>query len=93
MLFLIPTCQAFYLAGVAPTNYAPHQKVPLLVNALTSPKSIPFDYYTPEFHFCSQDPTPQPESLGSILFGDRLFSSMFEVVGIDVAQDVGEYDL
>jgi transmembrane 9 superfamily protein 2/4 len=93
MLFLIPSYQAFYLAGVAPTNYAPHQKVDLLVNALTSPKSIPYDYYTPEFHFCSQDPQPQPESLGSILFGDRLFSSPFEVDLVDVAQDVGEHHL
>lgn len=39
------------------------------------------DYYNPRFHFCEpQDgPHKQPESLGSILFGDRIFDSPYDV--------------
>ena len=39
------------------------------------------DYYNPAFHFCEPDegPKKQPESLGSILFGDRIFNSKFDV--------------
>ena len=39
------------------------------------------DYYNPAFHFCQPEggPKPQPERLGSILFGDRIFNSPFDV--------------
>jgi len=39
------------------------------------------DYYNPAFHFCQPEggPTAQPERLGSILFGDRIFNSPFDV--------------
>jgi hypothetical protein len=39
------------------------------------------DYYAPEFHFCQPEGGPQKvsESLGSILFGDRIFTSAFDV--------------
>ena len=39
------------------------------------------DYYNPAFHFCEPDEgiKKQPESLGSILFGDRIFNSKFDV--------------
>ena len=50
--------------------------------SLWSPtNSVSDDYYNPRFHFCQpQDgPKAQPESLGSILFGDRLFNSPYEV--------------
>ncbi|KAK9470042.1 uncharacterized protein V1510DRAFT_384169 [Dipodascopsis tothii] len=82
--------QAFYLPGVAPTDYEESDPVPLLVNRLTpvlGPEDqqlksvIPYDYYHPAFHFCqpSQGPAKQPESLGSILFGDRIFNSPFDI--------------
>jgi len=40
------------------------------------------DYYHPEFHFCQPEggPKKQGESLGSILFGDRIFNSPFDNV-------------
>lgn len=39
------------------------------------------DYYHPSFHFCEPEggPHKQPESLGSILFGDRIFDSPYDV--------------
>ncbi|KAI8076878.1 uncharacterized protein BX664DRAFT_270729 [Halteromyces radiatus] len=40
-----------------------------------------YDYYDERFHFCSPPggPKQQPESLGSILFGDRIFTSAFNM--------------
>ncbi|KAI8854459.1 Endomembrane protein 70-domain-containing protein [Chytridium lagenaria] len=74
---------AFYLPGVAPTDYAQGDKVKLYVNALTSEDSqslLPFDYYFEKFHFCKPpQQESQRESLGSILFGDRLYNSPFEL--------------
>lgn len=89
LLFLLNNTAAFYLPGVAPTSYARGAKVPLNVNSLTPTISsdaqlhslISFDYYKPEFHFCKPDGGPQyvSESLGSILFGDRILTSPFEL--------------
>jgi transmembrane 9 superfamily protein 2/4 len=81
---------AFYLPGVAPTSYKAEDLVPLHVNRLTPVGSnvdgtlrsvVSFDYYHPAFHFCRPDPKPQyvSESLGSILFGDRIMTSPFQL--------------
>lgn len=83
---------AFYLPGSAPRSFSPNEQVPLLVNAL-SPQIgskhhlqslLSYDYYNPAFHFCKPDggrrePKTVSESLGSVLFGDRLYESPFEV--------------
>ena len=39
------------------------------------------DYYNPQFHFCEPEggAVKQPEGLGSILFGDRIFNSDYDV--------------
>jgi transmembrane 9 superfamily protein 2/4 len=73
--------QCFYLPGVAPKDYLRDSPVPLLVNALTAKDSLlPYDYYHPGFSFCTPSKSvSQSESLGSILFGDRLFNSPFKV--------------
>ena len=85
---------AFYLPGVAPTSYEENQVVPLNVNRLTPLRSdddpqlhstVPFDYYYPLFHFCQPDEAHGgvqdvgPESLGAVLFGDRIYTSPFEL--------------
>lgn len=81
---------AFYLPGVAPTSYRENDRVPLYVNRLTPVGSnsdgtlrsvVSFDYYHPAFQFCRPEGGPQyvPESLGSILFGDRIMTSPFEL--------------
>ncbi|GJJ71398.1 transmembrane 9 superfamily member 2/4 [Entomortierella parvispora] len=82
--------EAFYLPGMAPTEFTDTSDVPVMVNALTpgaenrnAVKSvIAYDYYDPMFNFCKRETEPesQPESLGSILFGDRIRSSPYQLV-------------
>lgn len=86
LLALVGLSQALYLPGVAPNDYDKGSDVPLFVNSLTpmsnAQKSVlSFDYYDKRFHFCSPEggPKKQAESLGSVLFGDRIFTSPFQV--------------
>lgn len=90
-ILAIPSLSAaFYLPGVAPTSYEEGQSVPLYVNRLTPGLArqddqlhsvFSYDYYHPAFHFCQPQGGPQDirESLGSILFGDRIQTSPFEL--------------
>ncbi|KAG8695865.1 hypothetical protein FRC08_007516 [Ceratobasidium sp. 394] len=86
---LFTASNAFYLPGTAPHDYHKDDPVPLYVNALTPmvidadsklKSMINYDYYHPSFHFCQPKDgvKKQPESLGSILFGDRIFNSPIE---------------
>lgn len=89
-LFALPQLTAaFYLPGVAPTSYKPGDAVPLYVNSI-KPVAAPdarlhsvlsYDYYDPRFGFCQPEGGPQyvAESLGSILFGDRIMTSPFNL--------------
>ncbi|KAF9528449.1 Nonaspanin [Crepidotus variabilis] len=91
IFLLLPCIQAFYLPGAAPHSYAQGDKVDLFVNALTPMMTgttgsklkslINYDYYNRKFRFCEPDggPKTQPESLGSILFGDRIFNSPYDI--------------
>ncbi|KAG2227101.1 hypothetical protein INT45_003831 [Circinella minor] len=80
-------CLAFYLPGVAPIDYTVDDEVKLLVNSLTPMSNqqvksvISYDYYYDKLHFCQPEGGPQTQSgsLGSILFGDRIFTSPFEL--------------
>lgn len=42
---------------------------------------VSYDYYNPAFQFCvpPSGPTPQSESLGSIIFGDRIYNSPIDI--------------
>ena len=83
---------AFYLPGVAPTDYKKNDKVPLYVNRLTPSASetspelhamLSYNYYHPMLNFCQPKDGPPhqvSESLGSILFGDRILTSPFELL-------------
>jgi len=65
-----------------PNNYHEGDKIPILVNSLVSSNTaFPYDYYNEHFGFCQPEggPTAKKESLGSILFGDRLYDSSFDV--------------
>ncbi|KAK9249571.1 Endomembrane protein 70-domain-containing protein [Lipomyces tetrasporus] len=109
VLWTVAPANAFYLPGVAPTDYEENDPVPLLVNRLTpsmdpddqqlrsvisydlalQPAGLALrghawkvvDNYHPAFHFCrpQNGPEKQAESLGSILFGDRIFNSPFDL--------------
>lgn len=89
-LLFSSTVSAFYLPGVAPTTYRAGDRVELNVNHLTPALSekdsqlhsvFSFDYYHPAFRFCTPKDGPRDvsESLGSILFGDRILTSPFEL--------------
>ncbi|PKS09308.1 hypothetical protein jhhlp_003922 [Lomentospora prolificans] len=90
LLTLPQLASAFYLPGVAPTSYKQGDAVPLYVNSVkpgpgTSNNRlhsvISYDYYNPAFQFCKPANGPESisESLGSILFGDRIMTSPFEL--------------
>lgn len=90
LLALLPLSSAFYLPGVAPSSYEPGDHVPLHVNRLTPSVTehdeqlhsvLSFDYYHPAFHFCAPEDGPKDvrESLGSIIFGDRIRTSPFDL--------------
>lgn len=90
LLLLHNNVSAFYLPGVAPTSYAEGDKVPLYVNRLTPAlgekdphlRSVfSFDYYHEAFNFCKPKDGARhvSESLGSILFGDRIMTSPYEL--------------
>ncbi len=80
---------AFYLPGVAPTSYKQDDQVPLYVNTIRPVAGsdamlhsiVSYDYYHPLFQFCQPEGGPKSvgESLGSILFGDRIKTSPFEL--------------
>ncbi|SPO26246.1 related to endosomal protein EMP70 precursor [Ustilago trichophora] len=75
---------AWYLPGSAPHSYKQGDDVPFSVNALQAKAFtnqikgvIKYDYYDPHFQFCQPQggPEAQSENLGSVLFGDRIYSS------------------
>ncbi|KAJ9610761.1 Transmembrane 9 super member 2 [Cladophialophora chaetospira] len=89
-LLLLKQAGCFYLPGVSPSSYSLGDKLELNVNTLTPSISrhdeqihavVAFDYYHPAFHFCQPEGGPQSrrESLGSIIFGDRIQSSPFDL--------------
>ncbi|KAI8094628.1 hypothetical protein BDF21DRAFT_355377 [Thamnidium elegans] len=81
--FSLPFCFGFYLPGVAPHDYKAGEAVTLNVNSLTPSSTqqiksvISYDYYNEKFHFCKpvDGIEKQAESIGSIIFGDRIFNS------------------
>ncbi|BFZ55080.1 Transmembrane 9 super member 2 [Savitreella phatthalungensis] len=81
---------ALYIPGIAPTEFRIGQRVPIYVNALSPGTTdndarihevISYDYYYPPFHFCIPEggPVAQSESIGSVLMGDRILSSAYEL--------------
>ncbi|KAK7981443.1 Endomembrane protein 70 [Apiospora saccharicola] len=80
---------AFYLPGVAPTSYKKDASVPLYVNSVKPVAAsqdgvlhsvMSYDYYHERFRFCQPaEPKYVSESLGSILFGDRIMTSGFQL--------------
>ncbi|KAJ2026086.1 Transmembrane 9 super member 2 [Coemansia sp. S16] len=89
LLALVQQSSAFYLPGIAPHDYKYGDKVDLLVNSLTPSLNadnklesvLSYNYYDERFHFCRPEGGPKAahESLGSILFGDRIYGSGFKL--------------
>ena len=88
-LALPQLASAFYLPGVAPSSYKADDVVPLHVNSIKPVAGqdyrlhsvVSYDYYHPAFQFCQPEGGPKyvSESLGSILFGDRIMTSPFDL--------------
>lgn len=85
---LLAPVSAWYLPGIAPTDYDEGERVPVLVNRLTVDPSIGgssaaggLDYFNPHLKFCTPQEGKQARggSLGSILFGDRIYDSPIEI--------------
>lgn len=86
-LAVFSTASAFYLPGTAPRDYYSGEPIDVFVNTVTPMLNsklkslISYDFYDPRFHFCVPEggPIKQPESLGSILFGDRILSTPYQL--------------
>jgi transmembrane 9 superfamily member 2/4 len=90
-LSLIQYTSGFYLPGVAPTSYDEGELVPLHVNKIIPIQSendqqlrsaFSYEYYNRLFHFCEPEGGAKdvgPESLGAVIFGDRIKTSPFEL--------------
>jgi transmembrane 9 superfamily protein 2/4 len=81
MLFVIALVDgAFYLPGIAPTDYQGGDEVLVSVNKLNSVKTqLPFDYY--RFNFCSPSEVKNKnENLGEVLAGEKIETSPYEFV-------------
>ncbi|GAA5956137.1 hypothetical protein JCM21900_002606 [Sporobolomyces salmonicolor] len=87
-LALLPLTEAFYLPGSAPNSYKEGDEVPLLVNSLSPGHNVQYsggglvsyDAYDERLGFCRPDSLhAQSLSLGSALFGDRLYNSAFDI--------------
>ncbi|PVV01711.1 hypothetical protein BB560_003859, partial [Smittium megazygosporum] len=87
---LLPFAAGFYLPGLAPKNYLVGDPVSLQVNALVPSQFnnskakaiVPYEYYNKNFQFCKplgKEPKQIIGSLGSVLFGDRIYESPFEL--------------
>jgi transmembrane 9 superfamily member 2/4 len=71
----VAVADAFYLPGIAPTDYPSGAALEVMANKLTSPKNqLPFDYFS--LAFCgSEDKTThrsRPVNLGQLLVGERM---------------------
>ncbi|AET39380.1 transmembrane 9 family protein Ecym_4317 [Eremothecium cymbalariae DBVPG len=70
----------FYFPGVSPVTYHIGDEIPLLVNYLSSDFLWNIDYYSDSIGLCKPNTIKeQSESLGSVIFGDRLYNSPFKV--------------
>lgn len=75
LLSFFVAAHAFYLPGIAPTNYEQGKRLEVMANKLTSSKNkLPYDYYS--LPFCGsehkKDMRSKPVNLGQVLTGDRM---------------------
>ncbi|ANB14916.1 Emp70p [Sugiyamaella lignohabitans] len=87
---LVPV-SCFNLPGTAPRDYVKGERVPLNTNAVSVTRwshsrgkpslAFPHDYYSKPFKFCQPEGgyTQVPGNLGSLLFGDRIYDTPFDI--------------
>lgn len=79
-LLLIGTASAFYLPGIAPTEYQEGAPLPILANKLVSAKNVvPYDFYS--LPLCAPGAAPKSRhlSLGQVLMGERAEPTTFDI--------------
>ncbi|KAI8787506.1 transmembrane 9 superfamily member 4 [Biomphalaria glabrata] len=70
----------FYLPGVAPIEFKPHDVVEVKAVKLTSIKTqLPYEYYALPFCKPTKGVVYKAENLGEVLRGDRIVSTPYEV--------------
>jgi transmembrane 9 superfamily protein 2/4 len=71
---------AFYLPGIAPTDFQGGDEVDVAVNKLNSVKTqLPFDYY--RFNFCAPVQVKKKnENLGEVLAGEKIETSPYAFI-------------
>jgi len=80
MLQYTACTHAFYLPGIAPTDYAKGAKIEVLANKLTSSSSaLPYAYYTLPFCQPTEAVRSKPVNLGQVLVGERAFPTAFDL--------------
>jgi transmembrane 9 superfamily protein 2/4 len=79
VVFLAWSVNGFYLPGVAPKDFADHDRLSLYVNKLDSSETqLPFDYYY--LNYCQpSNLKTRSENLGQVLSGDRMETSSYEI--------------
>lgn len=80
LCLLAASASAFYLPGIAPTEYGEGAPLPVLANKLVSAKNVvPYDYYS--LPLCApENPTKQYRlSLGQVLMGERAEPTTFDI--------------
>lgn len=71
---------AFYLPGLAPTEYMEGEQIDLKVNKLTSVKTqLPYGYYSLPFCKPPEGVKGKRENLGEQLAGDKIENSPYEI--------------
>lgn len=71
---------AFYLPGVAPRDFQPHDLVEVKAIKLTSVKAqLPYDYYSLPFCDPPHGTVYKTENLGEVLRGDRIVNTPYQV--------------
>lgn len=69
---VLSSASAFYLPGIAPTEYEEGGPLPIYANKLVSAKNVvPYDYYSLPFCAPSDSSKSRRLSLGQILMGER----------------------
>ncbi|KAL0908024.1 hypothetical protein M5K25_022487 [Dendrobium thyrsiflorum] len=76
-LLLLPLSRAFYLPGVAPSDFQRGDELQVKVNKLSSTKTqLPYDHYYLEY--CKPETiVNSAENLGEVLRGDRIENSVY----------------
>lgn len=80
ILLVAPSCLAFYVPGVAPTDFRKGDKITVKAIKMTSSHTqLPYEYYSLPFCQPEKGIEYKTENLGEILRGDRISTTAYDV--------------